>query len=68
MTEAQLKLLSERLIKTSLQREAVKLHMIDDVSACEAERRIHGSKTATVGRDAKRVNELYEFCKSVVEK
>lgn len=66
MNEAQFNLLANKLIKSTTQRKAVKLHMLDGLSAYEAEKRIHGKLTASVSRDSKRINELYDFCKSVV--
>jgi len=65
MNETQFNLLAKKLIKSTTQREAVKLHMLGGLSAYEAENRIHGKITANVSRDSKRINELYDFCKSV---
>ena len=67
MNETQFNLLANKLIKSTTQRQAVKLHMMQGVSAYEAENRIHGRTTANVSRDAKRINELYEFCVEVSE-
>jgi hypothetical protein len=67
MNTTQFKLLAEKLIKSTTQREAVKLHLLDELSAYEAEKRTHGKITNTVARDAKRMTELLEFCKSVVK-
>jgi hypothetical protein len=66
MNKTQFSLLANNLIKSTKQREAVKLHMLDGLSAYEAEKRIHGRITANVSRDAKRMTELLEFCKSVI--
>jgi hypothetical protein len=66
MNKTQFSLLANNLIKSTKQREAVKLHVLDGLSAYEAEKRIHGRITANVSRDSKRINELYDFCKSVV--
>jgi hypothetical protein len=61
MTEQQFNALAERLIKSTTQRQAVKLHMLDGLSAYEAENRIHGRTTANVSRDAKRMQKEYDF-------
>lgn len=67
MNKTQFNLLAGKLIKSTAQRQAVKLHMLDGLSAYEAENRIHGRVTANVSRDAKRINELYEFAKYVMQ-
>ena len=67
MKKTQFKLLAERLIKSPLQREAVKLAMLGSLNTAEAERKIYGHVTGTVARDVKRINELLESCKSVCE-
>lgn len=67
MNEIQFNLLASRLIKSPEQRKAIKLHALDGLSAYEAENRIHGRVTANVSRDAKRINELYEFAKNVMQ-
>ncbi|MCK5126806.1 MAG: hypothetical protein KAR42_11170 [candidate division Zixibacteria bacterium] len=65
MNLQQFNLLAKRLIKSATQREAVKIHMLGGLGACDAENHIHERVTNTVGRDAKRINELYKFCNSV---
>lgn len=62
MNKAQLNLLAKKLIKSTTQREAVKLHMLGGLSAYEAENRIHGRTTANVSRDAKRIQKEFDFC------
>jgi len=65
MNKTQFNLLAEKLIKSTTQREAVKLHMLDGLSAYEAEKRIHGRVTANVSRDAKRITSEFNFCVEV---
>lgn len=67
INEAQFNLLATKLIKSTTQREAVKLHMLDGLSAYEAEKVAHGRVTANVSRDAKRITELYEFSRSLFD-
>lgn len=67
LTEKQFTKLAKKLIKSTVQRQAVKLHMLDGLTAYEAEKRIHGRATATVLRDARRINELFETCKDVMQ-
>lgn len=67
MNKTQFSLLAGKLIKSPTQREAVKLHLVGGLSAYEAEKQVYGKVTATVGRDAKRIKDLYEFCKAVIE-
>ncbi len=61
MNGKQLRLLVARLIKSPKQQEAVIIYMTENVSAYEAEKRVFGKVTSSVSRDAKRVNEAYEF-------
>ena len=43
------------------QRAAVKRHVIDGVSARQAEREAYGKDTKTVSRDAKKVRAVFEW-------
>ena len=67
MNKKQYKLISARLIQSTTQRKAVGLCIFDGLSAAEAERRVHGKVTATVARDVKRVNELFDFVMAVTD-
>lgn len=66
MNKNQYKLISARLIQSTVQRKAVELCIFENMTAADAERRIHGKITATVARDVKRVNELFEFVSRVI--
>lgn len=61
MNNNQFNLLAERLIKNPQQREAVRLHMFENISAYRAEKQIHGRVTATVSRDAERIQREFAF-------
>lgn len=67
MNIRQFDLLAKKLIKSTVQRQAVRLAMFDGLSAYEAERRIHGRLTATVSRDVNRINDLFDFCNEVAK-
>lgn len=67
MNEKQFNLLSERLVKSVIQRKAVKLHMLEGLSAYEAEKRVYGVIKSTVGRDSKRIREAYGFARSIMD-
>lgn len=65
MNKAQFDLIAERLIKSPVQRDAVKPHVVDGISAYKAEKIAYDRTTGTVSRDAKRILEMLEFCKAV---
>ena len=66
MDKKQFDLLAKRLIKSTTQREAVKLHLLGGLSAYEAERRVYGRTTATVSRDAKRMLKEFKFASDLI--
>ena len=61
MNKKQFHLLAQKLIKSNTQRKAVKLHLLDGLSAYEAEKQVYGRTVATVSRDAKRIKKEYDF-------
>lgn len=65
MKSNQFNILAKKLIKSDLQKEAVRLCMFENRTAADSERAIYGKVTATVARDVKRVNELFDFCLEV---
>ena len=67
MNKKQFNLLAKKLIKSSDQRDAVRLVVIDGLSAYEAEKRVHGAVTSTVSRDAKKIIKAFEFSKTLID-
>jgi hypothetical protein len=65
VNEDQFDAVAQRVIKRPTQRWAVKLYMLDGLTAYAAEMKIHGAVTNTVARDARRVKELFDFCERV---
>ena len=66
MNKTQFDIIAEKLIKSPVQRKAVKLVVIDSLSAYEAEKQSYGHTTATVSRDAKRIQAEYDFAHSII--
>ena len=67
MNQTQFNLLAQKLIKSTTQRKAVKLVVIDGLSAYEAEKRVHGAVTSTVSRDARKIIKAFEFSKALID-
>jgi hypothetical protein len=65
MNEEQFDAVALRVIKSHDQRKAVKLYLLEGLTAYAAETRVYGHVTNTVARDARRVKKLFDFCERV---